>query len=103
MAALAYILLPVSGAIAYFGGSSPRVRFHGLQAIVYSVVWVSVLYACTRVSDRATQLAFAVGGAVWLLLITVTAIGRDVPLPVVGRWLRAQAQSGPDGASTDEP
>ncbi|MDQ3877051.1 MAG: hypothetical protein M3290_01685 [Actinomycetota bacterium] len=95
MAALAYLLLPVSGAIAYFGGTNARTRFHGLQAIVYGAAWVIVLYVCARLSDKATQAAFAAGAVGWMVLIVVAALGHDLRLPLVGKWLRHQAQVGP--------
>ena len=92
MAALAYLLLPVSGAIAYFSSRSARVRFHGLQAIVYGLVWVVVIYGCAQLSTRATQLAFAIGGIGWLALIVGTLIGADPRLPLIGAWLGSQSE-----------
>lgn len=105
MAALAYVLLPVTGAVAYFGGATARARFHGLQAIVYGLLWVAVLYGCARLSVTATQLAFGIGGLLWLGLIVTTALGLNPRLPLVGGWLKAQAEASPrglDGAPRDE-
>ncbi|MEA2475975.1 MAG: hypothetical protein QOF16_1166 [Actinomycetota bacterium] len=106
MAALAYLLLPVTGAVAYFASASARVRFHGLQAIVYGVVWALVLYGCARLSIRATQLAFGIGGVGWLGLIIATAVGTNPRLPLIGRWLHVQSEVGPreqEVAFRDEP
>ena len=39
MPGLAYVLLPLSGMLAYFNGTSVRMRFHGLQAIALGALW----------------------------------------------------------------
>ena len=87
MAALAYLLLPVSGLLAYSLGSTPRLRFHGAQAVFLGLVWPLALYACSFVSPFLTQLAFVAGVAAWLWLSVATATGRDPRLPLVGEYL----------------
>lgn len=95
MAALAYVLLPVTGLLAYFRGSTERIRWHGLQAIALGAVWPAVLYACAWVSPGATQVAFVAGAVLWLGLLASTALGKDVALPLIGEWLRRAANSVP--------
>jgi uncharacterized membrane protein len=93
VAAFAYVLLPLSGMLAYFLGSTARVRFHGLQAIILGVAWPLALYGSSRLSAGATQLAFVVGVAVWLAFLLLTLIGKEPRLPGLGRWL-ARASEG---------
>jgi uncharacterized membrane protein len=91
MAALAYVLLPLSGLAAFFNGSSPRVRLHGLQAIVLGLLWPASLYLCSLVTPGATQVAFAIGLLVWLVLMGGAAAGHDVRLPFVGELFERAA------------
>ena len=93
MAALAYVLLPVSGLIAYSMGASSRTRFHGLQAVVLGLKWPLALYAASFLSPVVTQLVFAAGLAAWLWLLVATAAGRDPRLPVVGNYLQRVVRS----------
>ena len=87
MAPLAYLVPPISGALAYFYGDSPRLRFHGLQSVVIGVLWPVLLYGASIVSSSATQLTFVVGAVVWLGSLITTALGRDLRLPVIGTML----------------
>jgi uncharacterized membrane protein len=81
MAALAYVLLPLSGALAFFTAESRRVRFHGLQAILYGVAWPVVLFAVAALAPSLTVVV-AIGGAIgWAVLILLTAIGADPRIP----------------------
>ncbi len=95
MAALPYLLLPVSGLIAYFGAGSERVRFHGLQAVVWGSLWPTALYVCSWVTPGATQVAFVLGVLGWLVLMLAAAVGRDVRIPFVGRRLQRAAAVSP--------
>lgn len=88
MAALAYVLLPVSGLLAYSMGTSGRLRFHGLQAIIVGLVWPLLLYAASAVGPLVTQLVFALGSVIWVWLAVATALGRDPALPLIGRRLK---------------
>lgn len=92
MAALAYLLLPVTGLIAFLKGPSVRVRFHGLQAVVIGSVWPVALYAASAVSARATQAVYLAGAVVWIGFFLGTLIGRDPRLPgltrSLGRWAK---------------
>jgi len=96
MAAFAYLLGPVTGAIAYFMAADARTRFHGGRAVALGVVWPILLYLAAAVSAALTAALLAVGVALWLVLIVVTATGRDLRLPGDGR-LRAWTEGSPRG------
>ena len=93
-ASLAYLLLPVTGLVAYLKGLEPRTRFHGLQAIVLGLVWPVALYAMALGPPVAVQLTFAVGFLVWLAFLGLTAVGRDPRIPYVGALLERLASTG---------
>ena len=102
MAALAYLLLPVSGLFAYLKGASQRTRFHGLQAISLGLAWPLALYACTYAGPGATQIAWAVGALVWIGLLVATAFGANPRVPGLGGALWRAAALDPrarEGAS----
>jgi uncharacterized membrane protein len=84
MAALAYVLLPVSGLFAYLKGSSQRVRFHGLQAVAFGLLWPLALYACTYAGPGVTQAGWAAGALIWVALILATAFGANPRVPGLG-------------------
>ncbi|HEX2294965.1 MAG TPA: hypothetical protein VHN37_06610 [Actinomycetota bacterium] len=91
MAALAYLVLPITGMLAYFSGRTPRARWHGLQAIVLGALWPALLYLASALVESLV-LPVAVGGAaVWLLFLAGAALGRDPTLPWVGPKLRQLA------------
>lgn len=85
MPALAYVLLPLTGMLAYFLGNSSRTRAHGLQAVAYGIVWPACIYGASLLSSAATRLVSAGGALLWVLLIVLTAAGKDPVLPVVAR------------------
>jgi uncharacterized membrane protein len=91
MAALAYLLLPLTGMLAYFSGRSPRTRWHGLQAIVIGAVWPAFLYIASASNDSLVLPVAVVGSAIWLLFLAGAAIGRDPSIPWLGRRLRELA------------
>ncbi|MDQ4124150.1 MAG: hypothetical protein M3134_00925 [Actinomycetota bacterium] len=91
MAALAYLVLPVTGLVAYFSGRSPRVRWHGLQAIVLGAVWPALLYLAAAVKESLVLPVAAGGALVWLLFLAGAALGRDPSLPWFGPKLRELA------------
>jgi uncharacterized membrane protein len=97
VAALAYILLPISGLIAYFTGRTARMRLHGLQAVFLGAAWPLVLYASSAVSPRVTQVTWALGALLWLVLMGAAALGRDLRLPLVGPALQRVAAASPKG------
>lgn len=91
MAALSYVLLPITGLLALALGGRARTRFHGLQAIMFGLVWAAGLYAASAAGEGATKLVFGVGFVGWLILIVATAIGRDPKLPGIGPLLERAA------------
>jgi len=95
VAALSYLLLPITGLFAYFGSASPRVRFHGLQAVLVGFLWPAAIYAGSALSQTAALVAWVGGAAVWLALMLTTAAGLDLRLPVVGTYLKQAATQGP--------
>ena len=88
MPALAYLFPPLSGLIAYFKATTQRGRFHGLQSALFGLLWPLALYAGNALTPGATQVAFFVGAGVWLLLLVITALGKDPCLPGTGNLLR---------------
>ncbi|MGI8775062.1 MAG: hypothetical protein ACR2KQ_08650 [Actinomycetota bacterium] len=87
MAALAYLLLPVSGLIAFLFSSDPRVSFHGVQAIVFGTLWAVTLYGASVASPVVTQVVAVLGVVVWLILLVGAAAGRDPALPGLRRMI----------------
>jgi uncharacterized membrane protein len=94
MPALAYVLLPVSGMLAYFNGTSVRMRFHGLQAIVLGALWPAALYGGSAISPTATRAVAIAGAALWLLLMVTAALGRDLGPRVLKRWAEESPKAG---------
>lgn len=95
VAAVAYILLPVSGLAAFLLGSEQRMRFHGLQAIVLGLVWAIVLYAASALSTTATRVTFVVGAGVWVLFMVLAALGSNPRLPLAASALERAAATDP--------
>jgi uncharacterized membrane protein len=97
MAALAYVLLPLSGLVAYALGTSPRMRLHGLQAIALGAAWPAALFVASWISQWVTRVVFAVGALTWIALIVLTAAGRDPGLPGLKGLLQRAAALPPGG------
>ncbi|MGH2809050.1 MAG: hypothetical protein ACRDKT_17440 [Actinomycetota bacterium] len=91
MAGAAYLLLPVTGVIAYFVAKDARTRFHGLQAVAIGFAWPVLLYGASFVSAVITQVVFALGTLVWLVFLVGALIGRDPKIPGMWRALRRLA------------
>lgn len=91
MAAFAYLLLPVSGLLAYFSGRTPRARWHGLQAIVLGALWPALLYLASALKESLVLPVAVAGAVVWLLFLAGAALGRDPSLPWIGSKLRELA------------
>ena len=102
MAALAYIVLPVTGLVAYLKGSTRRVRFHGLQAIAIGLLWPLALFGCTYIGPGATQAAFALGGLVWLGFLVAAGFGANPRIPILGAGLWRAAAGDPLGTDGRE-
>ncbi len=90
MAALAYLLLPISGALAYFFSAHPRVRAHGLQAITFGLAWPLALYGGSAVSPATARAVWMGGAVIWLLLIVLTALKVDLVVPGLKRLAGAE-------------
>ena len=95
MAALAYLFPPISKLVVYFMGRDERVRWHGMQAVVFGLVWPLALYGCSQISPGATQVAFFAGGAMWLMLLVLTAFGLNPRVPGTGSLLTRLAADPP--------
>jgi uncharacterized membrane protein len=95
MAALAYLLPPLTGLVAYFGSSSARIRWHGLQSILLGLLWPVGLFVGGLATPGVTRAAGGLGAAAWLTFLIGAATGRDPRWPLVGRWLAAAAQQKP--------
>ena len=94
MAAFAYVLLPITGLVAYLTGADGRARFHGLQAIAIGLLWPVALYIAALGPAVAVQAVFVVGALVWFGFLVATLLGRDPRLPLIGRSLERLAVLG---------
>ena len=99
MAAFAYLLLPVTGLVAFLTGHDARSRFHGLQAIALGLVWPVALYVAALGSASAVQVVFVAGAVVWAAFLVLTILGRDPRLPVLGSYFESLAAV----STKDEP
>jgi uncharacterized membrane protein len=95
VAALAYLLLPLSGLLAYLLADDPRLRVHGLQAITVGALWPTAIYAASALSPTATRVAFAAGALTWIVLLIGAALGKNPRLPLIGRFLERAAAEPP--------
>ena len=96
MVALAYLLPPVSGFLAFIKGRSERMRLHGLQSLLLGAAWPASLYVCSWIAPLATQLAFVAFASLWVALIVGAAMGKDPILPGLGPLLRQASREGPN-------
>jgi uncharacterized membrane protein len=88
MAALAYLFPPLTGLLAYSLGRAERVRWHGLQSVVFGFIWPVLIYAGSLAGPLGTRIVFALGALTWIGFLITTAVGRDPRLPG-GRRLRS--------------
>lgn len=91
MAGLAYLLLPISGALAYFNGKLPRTRFHGIQAVILGILWPAALYGASVIGPDVTFIVAIAGALVWVTLMLVALFGRDLRFPFIGKALERLA------------
>jgi uncharacterized membrane protein len=94
-AALAYLLPPLTGLVAYFSSESERVRWHGLQSILLGSAWPVALFAGALLSPAVTQIVAVIGAIAWIALLVGAGLGRDPALPGVGGPLRELARDSP--------
>jgi uncharacterized membrane protein len=85
VAALSYLMPPVSGLIAYLWAGRTRVRAHGLQSILFGALWPVALYGGSAISASATRAVFVAGLVLWVGMAILAALGRDVFLPGLAR------------------
>jgi hypothetical protein len=76
MAALAYLLPPVTGLWAFARGADVRTKAHGFQSIVLGTLWPIGLYAGSWITPGATQAIFVLFAIAWLGLMLSAALGR---------------------------
>ena len=88
MAALAYVLPPLTGLLTYALGRDERARWHGLQSVVFGFAWPGLIYAASLAGAVGTRATFALGALIWIGFLAFTVAGRDPRLPG-GRRLRS--------------
>jgi hypothetical protein len=74
--------------IAYIKGGTPRTRLHGLQSVIFGVVWPACLFVASWIDAVVTRAVFVAFGVVWLALLLTTAVGADPPFPGARRLAR---------------
>lgn len=97
MAALAYLFPPLTGLAVYFVATSPRERFHGLQAIALGLLAAISLYAASAIAAGLAPFVFVFWVLVWIFLIVSSLLGKDARVPVLGGFLRRAAWGDPRG------
>ncbi len=95
MVALAYLVPPVSGLVAFVKGSSVRMRLHGLQAVLLGTLWPASLYVFSWISPGATQAAFVAFALLWLFLMIAAGKGKNPLVPGLGPLLERAAVTSP--------
>jgi uncharacterized membrane protein len=92
MAALAYLLPPVTGLLAFALGRDARVRWHGLQSVLFGALWPTLIYLASLLGPTGTRLAAVLGAVLWAGLLVTTFTGIDPRLPgsrVLKSWAEA--------------
>ena len=87
MAALAYLLLPVTGLIVYVTTRDRRARFHALQAVTLGVAFPVLLYLAAIGPPVVVQVAGIVGAVTWVGFFVAALAGRDPKIPGLGHHL----------------
>ncbi len=88
--ALAYVLGPITGVIFLILEKDSSVRFHAMQSIVVSVVFIALqwILGLTIVLLILVPLVGIVGFILWLLLIYKAWQGQEWEVPVLGKIAR---------------
>lgn len=90
MAALAYLLPPVTGLVALIYGRSVRARLHGARSVALGVVFPAGLYLASLLSPPLAVSIVAVAGvAVWVTWAGFAAAGREPRMPELDALRRA--------------
>jgi uncharacterized membrane protein len=95
VAVLAYLFPPLTGLAVYLTASSPRERFHGLQAIALGLLAAATLYLASAISSGLTPFAFGFWLVVWIFLVVASLMGKDPRIPVIGGLLKRAALDDP--------
>jgi hypothetical protein len=95
VAALAYLVPPLSGLVVYFTARGARMRFHGLQSVLLGLLWPAALLGGSVITPGASQVAGVGGALAWLWFLVGAALGRDPRWPLAGSWLEAAASQPP--------
>lgn len=106
-AALSYVLGPVTGVIFFVLEKDPFVRFHAMQSIIVSVVFIfisiilgpiGIILGLTVIFAWLSALLVGivnVGGFVlWLLLIYKAWMGQEWEVPILGKYARKFSKIG---------
>lgn len=96
MAALAYLLPPITGLFALLKGATERTRAHGLQAVLLGVLWPGSLYLVGPLSSGAAAVDFFIWAALWLVLLGSTALGADLLVPPLRERVRRERRNTSD-------
>ncbi|MQB00485.1 MAG: hypothetical protein GEU78_09380 [Actinobacteria bacterium] len=75
MAALAYLVPPLTGLWAFTCGTDARAKAHGFQSIVLGTLWPVGLYVGSWITPGATQAIGVLFAVAWLTLILSAALG----------------------------
>ena len=79
-------------------GTTERVRFHGLQAVVLGAAWPAAVYLAALFTPGATQVAFFVGLALVVGALVATAAGGDPRIPGLAKRFHRWASDSPAGS-----
>ncbi len=79
---VSYLLLWISGIVIYimYGKKDKRIRFHCLQAIFLGIITFVLAFI---------PFVNLIGWVLWLIGLIIGAIaynGRDISIPVIGKW-----------------
>jgi hypothetical protein len=94
MAALAYLVPPLTGLWAFARGADVRTKAHGFQSIVLGALWPIGLYVGSWITPGATQAIFVIFAAAWLALMLSAALGRGVVAGGVARRIEGAESTG---------
>jgi uncharacterized membrane protein len=94
MAALAYLIPPLTGLWVFLRGDDVPTRAHGFQSIVLGFLWPLALYAGSWITPGATQLVMLFFGIAWLALLLSAGLGRGVLVPAVVERLERESSTG---------
>lgn len=88
--ALSYVLGPVTGVIFLVLEKDPFVRFHAMQSIVLSILFMVIpwILGFTIILAILVPLVSILGIILWLLCIYKAWMGEEWEVPVIGKLAR---------------